>query len=71
MDHHRHSAITEGVRRRGIDCLTAEEDGTTRLADDRLLQRASDLGRVMVSQDDDLLAISADWIGPAPPREKD
>ena len=62
MDHHVHSAITQGLRRRGIACLTAEEDGTERLADDLLLMRASELGRIMFSQDDDLLAIAADWI---------
>ena len=62
MDHHVHSAITQRLRRKGIDCLTAEEDGTKRLADDLLLQRATELDRVMVSQDDDLLAIAADWI---------
>jgi hypothetical protein len=56
MDHHVHSAITQGLRRRGIDCLTAEDDGNQRLADDLLLQRASELGRVMFSQDDDLLS---------------
>ena len=67
MDHHLHGAITQGLRRRGIDCLTTEEDGTQRSADDLLLQRASDLGRIMVSQDDDLLAIAADWIGSALP----
>jgi hypothetical protein len=62
MDHHVHSAITQGLRRKGIDCLTAEEDGTKRLADDLLLQRATELGRIMFSQDDDLLAIASDWI---------
>ena len=40
---------TRGLRRKGIDCLTAEEDGTKQLPDDLLLQRATELGRVMVS----------------------
>ena len=67
MDHHVHSAITQGLRRRGIDCLTAEEDGREHVADDLLLQRAAELGRIMFSQDDDLLAIAADWIRSSTP----
>ena len=35
--------------------LTAQQDGAARLADDLLLQRATDLDRVLVSQDKDLL----------------
>jgi len=38
-----------------IDVLTAQEDGAAQLDDDRLLQRASELGRILVSQDKDLL----------------
>jgi hypothetical protein len=40
---------------RSIDVLTAQEDGAAELDDDRLLQRATALGRVLVSQDEDLL----------------
>ena len=61
MDHHVHRAITTGLRRRGIDCVTAEEDGAERLSDDDLLRRSSELGRVLFSQDVDLLEISARW----------
>jgi predicted nuclease of predicted toxin-antitoxin system len=39
----------------GVDVLTAQEDGTTRLDDDKLLDRALELGRVLFTQDDDLL----------------
>lgn len=35
--------------------VTAQEDGTARLGDPELLDRASHLGRVLFSQDDDLL----------------
>jgi len=35
--------------------LTAQEDGSAELDDDDLLQRATELGRVLVSQDEDLL----------------
>lgn len=52
-------AITEGLRRRGIDVLTAQQDGADRLDDDLLLQRATALERALFSQDEDLLAIAA------------
>ena len=55
MDVHIKRAITEGLRRTGIDVLTAQEDGCGHLSDAELLDRASSLGRVLVSMDDDLL----------------
>ena len=58
MDMHVKAAITAGVRRRGIDMVTAQEDGATRLEDVQLLDRAIVLGRTLFSQDDDLLAIA-------------
>ena len=58
MDVHVKAAITAGVRRRGIDVVTAQEDGTIRLEDVSLLDRTTALGRVLFSQDDDLLAIA-------------
>ena len=59
MDHHVHAAITEGARRRRVDVLTTQEDGTTRLADPALLDRATALGRVLFTQDQDLLVEAA------------
>ena len=59
MDMHVRSAIREGVRQRGVDVLTAQEDGTTRLDDPELLDRAMALGRVLFSQDADLLREAA------------
>jgi predicted nuclease of predicted toxin-antitoxin system len=55
MDVHVKRAVTDGLRRRGVDVLTAQDDGTARLNDADLLDHASSLGRVMFSQDDDLL----------------
>lgn len=57
MDVHVNAAIASGLRRRGIDVLTAQEDGSTRFEDNELLERASELGRVLFSQDEDFLAI--------------
>jgi predicted nuclease of predicted toxin-antitoxin system len=55
MDVHVRRAVTSALRLRSIDVLTAQEDGAAELDDDRLLQRATELGRVLVSQDEDLL----------------
>jgi hypothetical protein len=55
MDVHVRRAVTVGLRLRGVDVLTAQEDGSAELDDDQLLDRATELGRVLFSQDDDLL----------------
>ncbi len=55
MDVHIRRAVTSALRLRSIDVLTAQEDGAAELDDDRLLERATELGRVLVSQDEDLL----------------
>ena len=55
MDVHVRRAVTNGLRLRGVDVLTAQEDGTARWPDDRLLDHAGELGRILFSQDDDLL----------------
>ncbi len=59
MDQHVPSAITRGLRRRGVDVLTAEEDGSAELADPELLDRAGQLGRILFTRDSDLLAEAA------------
>jgi predicted nuclease of predicted toxin-antitoxin system len=59
MDHHVPRAMTLGLRLRGVDVLTAYEDGASELADAALLDRASELGRVLFTRDDDLLAEAA------------
>ena len=55
MDVHVRRAITTALRLRGIDVLTAQADEAARFPDPELLDRASELGRVLFSQDDDLL----------------
>jgi len=59
MDVHVRRAVTEGLRLRGVDVLTAQEDGAGELDDARLLNRATELGRVLFTQDDDLLREAA------------
>ena len=55
IDVHVRRAVTNGLRLRGVDVLTAQEDGAARWPDDRLLDRAGELGRILYSQDDDFL----------------
>jgi predicted nuclease of predicted toxin-antitoxin system len=51
MDVHVPGAITRGLRRRDVDVLTAQEDGTDQLKDHELLDRAAVLNRVLFSMD--------------------
>jgi hypothetical protein len=61
MDHHVDAAITEGLRRRGVDVLTCRNDSTATWDDERLLDLATQFGRILFTQDDDLLAIARRW----------
>lgn len=47
MDHNVSAAVTQGLRLRGVDVITAHEDGSHRLEDADLLDRAGDQGRVI------------------------
>ena len=57
-DVHVPAAVTLGLRRRGLDILTSQDDETRTLDDDALLTRATELGRALLSQDSDLLHIA-------------
>ena len=59
VDVHVPYAMTFELRLRGVDVLTAQEDGAGKLADAELLDRASTLGRVLVTQDADFLKEAA------------
>jgi Domain of unknown function (DUF5615) len=59
MDVHVPYPVTAGLLARGIDVLTAQWDHAGRLQDPDLLDRATALGRVLVTQDEDLLAEAA------------
>jgi len=61
MDVHVPAAITEGLRRRGVDVVTCQEDGTSMHEDDALLQRSCELARLLVSQDEDFLQLAQAW----------
>ena len=44
MDHNVQGAVVDALRVRGVDCLTAQEDGTTTLNDDALLRERPSWG---------------------------
>jgi hypothetical protein len=57
-DHHVRAIVTKGLRRRGVDIITCLDDKSERLADTNLLDRSSALGRMLFTQDEDLLTIA-------------
>jgi hypothetical protein len=61
MDHHVQAAVTEGLRRREIDVAIARDDGYAEREDAELLARATELGRIVFTQDDDFLVIARQW----------
>lgn len=58
MDQHVPSAITEGLRRSGIDVLRTQDDGHEQADDEVILDRAAALGRVVFTRDSDFLIIA-------------
>lgn len=61
MDVHVPQAITDQLRRRGIDVLTAIEDGADELPDDELLERVRLLERVLFTQDIRFKVMAQSW----------
>lgn len=55
FDVHVRAAIADGLRLRGVNVLTAQEDGAAEMDDPDLLDRAGVLGRVIFTQDQDFL----------------
>jgi hypothetical protein len=60
MDHNLPAPITNGLRQRGIDVLSALEDGASAWPDAQILERATQLGRVVVTNDRDFLRLARD-----------
>jgi len=59
MDEHVPRAVTEGLRRRGVDVLRAQEAGMLEADDERHLAFALSQGRVIFIQDADFLRLHA------------
>ncbi|MBE9101704.1 DUF5615 family PIN-like protein [Vacuolonema iberomarrocanum] len=56
MDENIHGAIINGLRQRNVDVLSVQEDNRSGISDPEVLDRATELQRLLFSQDDDLLA---------------
>jgi hypothetical protein len=54
--------IIDGLHRRNIDLLTTIANGRAALEDELLLVRATALGRVLLTQDQDFLTIGRRWL---------
>jgi hypothetical protein len=61
MDVHVPQAITSQLRRRGVDVLTAFDDETQELPDDKLLARVTELKRVLFTQDIRFRVLAETW----------
>ena len=61
MDVHVPQPITAQLRRRGVDVLTAIEDGRDTATDEELLSRSSELNRVLFTQDIGFKVMAEDW----------
>jgi predicted nuclease of predicted toxin-antitoxin system len=59
MDEHVPGAITKGLRDRGVDVITVQDDGRDGHEDLRVLDRATELKRIVVTIDRDYFAITA------------
>lgn len=61
FDHHIPSSVVRALRLRGVDVLTAAEDGRADASDEELLTRAMGLGRTVVTQDRDFRILATQW----------
>lgn len=61
MDVHVPQAITQQLRRRSIDVLTAFDDESQELPDDQLLERTTELKRVLFTQDIRFRVLAETW----------
>jgi hypothetical protein len=61
MDVHVPQQITDQLRRRGADVLTAIEEGWDEATDEDLLEHVRELGRVLFTQDIRFKVLAEDW----------
>ena len=59
MDEHVQRAVTQGLRRRGVDVLTVQEAELLGVSDTKHLTRANTERRVIFTQDTDFLRLHA------------
>ena len=53
--------ITDALRARGIQVITARDDHHAEAEDSRVLARVTNLGYVLFTRDQDFLRIGAEW----------
>jgi hypothetical protein len=61
-DEHVKAAIVEGLRRRAMDLVTAQDRGHRQTDDEKLLEAATVEGRLLLTNDTDFLRIHSDWM---------
>jgi len=61
FDEHVHGAITRTLQARGVDVITVQDDGLAGDSDAHVLVRANALGRILVSNDADMLEIAVGY----------
>jgi hypothetical protein len=61
-DVHVKGPITQGLRLRGMDVVTAQERGQDQEPDEVLLETATQEGRLILTNDKDFLKIHYDWM---------
>lgn len=62
FDHNMPRAVVRGLHVREVDVLTAMADGADRAEDEPMIERATSLGRLLVSQDRDFTVITSRWL---------
>ncbi len=65
LDEHIHSAVAEGLRRRGVNVLTVQEAGRSGFSDREQLAFALTEQREMVTMDSDFLTLAVEGISHA------
>jgi hypothetical protein len=61
LDVHVDKAIHDQLRLRGLDVLRAQDDNAAELTDAELLQRTTELGRIIFTQDVRFKAMAESW----------
>lgn len=65
FDVHVPQAVSDQLRRRGVDVVTAAIDNSSTRPDYELLDRAAELNRVLLTFDVRFKAMAEDWHAPA------
>jgi len=55
-------AIVNGLRLRGVEAITAQEDGLGDAPDTKILERVTELSRLLVTTDYDFLVLADLWL---------